>query len=418
MASRRKFLTNISQFGVYSSIGINLLNENLSMSDTAVSQDLSWKKIRKCFSISKSEIINLNNGSAGVMPNSVLKKHLEATEEINKYAPYEVNNKWEETLQKLLKNLAREFSISNGQLNLVRNTTEAINMILWGLPFKRNDEILYADWDYPFVNYTLQHLQKQKEVKLKTIKESLIDLNDDEILKLYEEQITPNTKLIIITWITHREGRILPVKRIRNLAKKNNIEVLIDGAHVPGQIEHSISDIDPEYYAASLHKWFNAPLGTGLLYINSSVIEKISPPISYHPKLQSQYVKFDYLGTRAFQNIKGIEEALVFLNKIGIKRKEEYLRSLSQYWISQVSDIPNLKILSPAHKYCAINSFFIKGIGSTKIKDRLEKEFKVHVKTSSYKRQKISFLRVSPNIYCNHKDLNRLIEGIHDIASS
>ena len=99
MASRRKFLTNISQFGVYSSIGINLLNENLSMSDTAVSQDLSWKKIRKCFSISKSEIINLNNGSAGVMPNSVLKKHLEATEEINKYAPYEVNNKWEETLQ-------------------------------------------------------------------------------------------------------------------------------------------------------------------------------------------------------------------------------------------------------------------------------------------------------------------------------
>jgi selenocysteine lyase/cysteine desulfurase len=418
MTSRRKFLTNISQLGVYSSIGINLLNENPSTSDPVVSHDISWKKIRKCFSISKSEIVNLNNGSAGVMPNSVLKKYLEATEEINKYAPYEVNNSWQETSHNLLNNLAREFGISNGQLNLVRNTTEAINMILWGLPFTKNDEVIYADWDYPFVNYTLQHLQKQKEVKLKTIKKSLIDLNDDEILKSYEEKITLKTKLIIITWITHREGRILPVKRIRNLAKKNNIEVLIDGAHVPGHIEHSLSDIDPEYYASSLHKWFNAPLGTGLLYINSSVIEKISPPISYHPKLQSQYVKFDYLGTRAFQNLKGIEEALVFLNKTGVQRKEEQLRSLSQYWISQVLDIPNLKILSPAHKFCAVNSFFIKGIGSTKIKDRLEKEFKVHVKTSSYERQKISFVRVSPNIYCNHKDLNRLIDGIHHIASS
>lgn len=418
MTSRRKFISEITQLGIYSGIGIKLLEDSSLNNISSERRDFSWKKIKKCFPISKNKTLNLNSGSAGVMPKSVLNQYIQATEEINRFAPYEVYNGWQETITSIFQDLGKEFGISNGTLNLVRNTTEAINLILWGLPFKKNDEIIYADWDYPYVDYTLKNIKTQKGIKTKIIKKSLLNITDDEIVNFYKEKITPNTKLIVITWITHREGRILPIKKIRTLAKENDIEVLVDGAHVAGQIQHSITEIDPEYYATSLHKWFNGPLGTGLLYINDSVLEKISPTISYHPKLQSQSNKFDYLGTRAFQNIMGIKEALVFLNKTGIQKKEAYLKSLTDYWVSNVKDIPNLTIMTSSNHYCAINSIFIKDKSSQKMKAALKDKFKVHVKTSSYEHQKLNFIRISTNLFCDKKDLDRLIEGIHYIASN
>jgi len=418
MTSRRKFLSGIAQLGLYSTFTINLKNGIATFQSPQDEKDISWKKIKKCFPISKNHILNLNNGSASVMPNSVSKKYNEAIVELNNHAPYEVFAKWQKRIERTYQNLASEFDIQKGQLVLVRNTTEAVNMILWGLPFEKKDEVIYADWDYPYMNYSLRHIRDQKSIKLKIIQSTLVQLNDEEIVNLYREKITQNTKLIIITWITHREGRILPVKKIRDLAKEHNIEVLIDGAHVPGHIAHSIDQIDPEYYATSLHKWFNAPLGTGLLYLNQDVVKKISPPISYAPNLKSDYVKYEYLGTRSFQDMIGVEEALIFLNKTGIERKQTYLKSLSDYWIANVKDIKGFNLMTSTEYTCAINSFYIEGTNTKLMKEKLQKEFNVHTKTSAYERQNMNFIRISPNIYSDYKDLDRLIDGIKQIVAS
>lgn len=411
MNSRRDFLAQTGLFSLGTALSINL-DKNMPKDISPSDKQISWKKIRKCFPISKHKYANFNNGSAGVMPSPVLKKHIEWTTQMNSFAPYEMQIGWADQASAILHRLAGHMGISSGQFSVVRNTTEAINMILWGIPFRENDEVIYADWDYPYVEFTLKHISKEKNVTLKNINSTLINLSDEDIVKFYKNKITRRTRLMIITWITHREGRILPVKEIKQLADEHGIEVLIDGAHVPGQIQHNISQIDPDYFATSLHKWLNGPIGTGLLYIKDSKINALKPPISYPPNKKNNFIKFEYLGTKSFQNIMTVDEALNFLELTGIERKEKRLKELSDYWIDQVKNIPDLKVISPADSYCAINSFTVKNLSVFNLKVWLKNNRNIHVKTSSYAKQKIHVVRVSPNIYSTFEELDRMIDGI------
>ena len=53
------------------------------------------------------------------------------------------------------------------------------------------------------------------------------------------------------------------------MAHRHGVEVMVDGAHAIGHIDVDIAELNCDYYGSSLHKWLNAPLGVGLLYVAS-----------------------------------------------------------------------------------------------------------------------------------------------------
>jgi len=416
MKNRRKFLHQIAVAGISMPFSVKI-PEYLSQSFTKdLNHDPDWDEIRSYFSASKHELINLNNGSSGVMPNPVLDKYIEYLRQINSFAPYHVFQGWEKACNENLFRLAQLINAKNGELAFVRNTTEAVNLILWGLNWNAGDEILKANWDYPLVDFTCERLKAEYKVNIRSIPENLYGLSDEEIVHLYENNITDKTKLIILTWITHREGQSLPVKKICQMAKSHDIEVLIDGAHTIGQIDIDLEDIGCDYFASSLHKWLNAPLGSGVLYIKQDRIPSHKPHISFDPKLIEDKKKYEYLGTRAFQNLMCLGPALDFLELTGIKKKEKRLKALSNYWIDALSSEKGLQIYTDKNRYCAVVSMGLESISAGKIKKILNSEFGVHVKSSGYPGR--SMIRVSPNIYTNFEDLDKFIEGIRKINAS
>ena len=99
--------------------------------------------------------------------------------------------------------------------------------------------------------------------------------SDEEIVALYEGQITNKTKLIMVCHQINITGHILPIRKICDMAHGYGVDVLVDGAHCVGQFDVSIDDLGCDYYASSLHKWLSTPLGAGLLYVNKKNIGKI-----------------------------------------------------------------------------------------------------------------------------------------------
>ena len=157
---------------------------------------------------------------------------------------------------------------------------------------------------------------------------SLKNLSDDDIVKNYEQQINKKTKLLIVTYITHREGHILPVKKICEMAHTYGVKVLLDSAHAVGQIDHSVDDIGCDYYTSSLHKWLNAPLGSGILYVKNDSLIELRPPLSYPSVNNDKINKIEYLGTRAFHNGMTLGHAIDELDHIGPVIKQERLHTL------------------------------------------------------------------------------------------
>lgn len=412
--SRRSFLKSSLALG----LGAHFFEPNDAILNLKRSEleDVNWKKIAKCFHSSASDILNFNNGSCGVMPKEVINTLHKATIKLNSFAPYAIFEEWQSDNKKVMDQLGQLLGVNKGALQLVRNTTEAINLILWGIPFKKTDEIIYANWDYPFVKNTIKHLQNQKGISSKIINVNIFEATDEEIVEFYKKKISKKTKLIICTWITHSNGRILPLQEIIKVAKEYDVKVLVDAAHQIGHLPSKTKSLDIDFLATSLHKWLNGPQGTGLLYIKDRNIENHLPPLSFDENKKSDAVKYSYLGTRAFQHLKAVESAINFLLKTGVENKFNRLKSLNNDWIEECLNLKEFKLLSKVGQYGGIASFNLSNIPSSKLKKALRDEFNIHSKTIYNSISKTSGIRISPNIYHHPKDMKKLSSALQILS--
>lgn len=413
MHNRRNFIRNITAAGLSIPFGVKIQGNWPTVGTQKEKNDIDWDEIRTHFLASSQKTINLNNGSSSNMPLPVLEYYQKSLVEINSFAPYKVLNSWTESIANQMERLAAIINAESGELAFVRNTTEAINIILWGLDLTAGDEVLRATWDYPLVNYSLNRLVEQKSIRINTIQERLYNLSDEEIVSLYDKNITESTKLIIVTWMTHKEGRILPIKKICELAHKRNIEVLVDGAHTIGQIDVNLKELNCDYYATSMHKWLNAPLGSGLLYIKKDLMESHHPILSYDASVEDLSLRYTYLGTHAYQNLKTLEAVLDYLDITGLPAKQARLHSLTQKWMKSLGEIDEVLLYTPIHSCCAVASMGIKGMYASQMKNILKNEYNIWVKATGYK--EVPMIRISPNMYTSEEEIDYFIASVKDM---
>ena len=163
--------------------------------------------------------------------------------------------------------LAKTVGCKGENLVITRNTTESLDLVISGFPWNQGDEAIFAIQDYGAMQDMFEQISKRYQVTLKKVSVPNHPKNDEEIVSLYESQITKNTKLLMVSHMINITGHILPVKKICNMAHGYGVKVLVDGAHCIGHFDFEIEELNCDYYGSSLHKWLATPLGAGLLYV-------------------------------------------------------------------------------------------------------------------------------------------------------
>lgn len=413
MSSRRQFVKGASMFGL--AINWPSLISKLPMSDPRNAESVDWGQVRDLFPISTWEKIHLNSGSAGVMPTPVQDHLIELIKKVNSKAPYEVWGEWQEIKMSNLSRLAEMTNCDHKELQIVRNTTEALNMIIYGLDLDGGDEIVMGQQDYPFAKNAWQNRAKRDGVIIKEV-DLQIPAKDEEILAAYDAVITDKTKVVHITHITHREGHIIPVKKLTTLAHGKGAQVVVDGAHAVANINLDFKDLDCDYFASSLHKWLNAPLGTGLLYVKEEKIKDLYNHPSSNLDAYDSMNKYEHLGTRAWANEIGIAAALDFHEALGHDNKLNRLQELKEYWTGQLEDVDNLKLktwIEPRYSG-AVATFSLDNISNGKIRNSLNKDYNIHAKSVGGKGG--GGIRVSPNVFTTKEELDQLVFAIRKMS--
>jgi len=377
-----------------------------------------WENIKSLYGIDHYPYLHLNSGSAGIMPTLVIQQLDRLKDQMNQSPPYEFWDGLKELRYTNVKRLGKLIGAKPEELAIVRNTTEAVNLTVFGTKTQPGDEWVCATSDYPYGIGAMDQVARTQGIKLNKIALDDVDtVSDEAIINRYAEAITPQTKLLLLSHMTFREGRLLPIKKITKLAHAQGAKVLLDAAHTYAHIDHDVKSLGIDYYATSLHKWLTAPHGTGLLYIKSGEAEFINPPL---PLIESDQGmdKFTHLGTRAFQDIVGINYSLTFQDVIGFKKKIKRLKALSDYWTSRVADIPKLKFHTPLEndQYGAVVAFSLKGLSGSVLLKRLYEDYSIHTKVSGYSGK--SFIRITPNLFTLESDLDKLVTAIHQIAKT
>jgi selenocysteine lyase/cysteine desulfurase len=240
--------------------------------------------------------------------------------------------------------------------------------------------------------------------------------NDNEIIDAYEKAITKKTKVILVTHLINLTGQILPARAIAEMAHAKGIEVIVDAAHSFAQLDYKIPELDCDYYGASLHKWLCCPLGTGIMYMKKEKIAKTWPLFGDTGQPDDSITKFEHIGTHPVSTNLTIASAIKFHNSIGSKRKEERLRYLKNYWVTQVKDLPKVIINTPFEdeRSCALANFAIDGMQPNAVADYLYDKHKIF--TVGINRESVKGVRVTPHLYTTKAELDLLVKAIQELS--
>lgn len=375
-----------------------------------------WRQIRLAYAASPN-IINLNNGGVSPSPRATM----DAIDYYNRMcceAPsYYMWRILDQDREPLRENLATLAGVSADEIAINRNATEALNSIIFGLSLKAGDEVVLSKYDYPNMINAWKQREKRDGIKLVWVDLELPSTDEDYLTQAYTEKFTERTRLVHITHIINWNGQILPARRIADIAHKQGVEVLVDAAHSFAVLDYKIPDLGCDYWGTSLHKFLCGPLGTGMMWIRKEKIAGIWPLLSNNEPNGADIRKFESLGTRSFPIEMGIGYSLDLHNLIGSKRKQERLHYLKNYWMSQVKEVPGIKFYtSPNPKWsCAIGNFGFEGKKPVEIADQLFNKHKIH--TVAIEWEKISGVRVTPNVYTTLDELDKLVKAIRGMGA-
>ena len=390
-------------------------SETESLPYPATNESDFWERIRKDYRL-KPEYINLENGYYNFVPTPILNKYIEHVKEVNYEASYYMRTVQWDNKKSAVVRLAKLVNCSEKELIVTRNTTESLDMIIGGFPWEKGDEAVFAKQDYGAMRI---HFYQQKERYGIVCKEVSIPnhpSSDEEIVQLYESQITPKTKLLMVCHMVNITGQILPIRKICDMAHSHGVEVMVDGAHCVGHIKVDIEELNCDYYGSSLHKWLSVPLGAGILYVKEKHIPKIWPLLAEHEKDPTKIRRLNHTGTHPVHTDLTINDSINYLKMIGLERKEERLRYIQRYWSNQLREVKNVVVNTPVeeHRSCGIANVGIKNMKPHDLAKTLLEEFKIWTVAIDY--ENVHGCRITPNVYTTTDELDYFVNAMKTLA--
>lgn len=418
MVNRKEFISRLGGVALgLTAFGIHdVKSSNLEKFPSKGTSDLVfWKNLRKQFPL-KEDLIFLNNGTNGIVPNVVLNRVSESLLHTNKNAIYGGGT------EKLLEELAVFLNVEKEEVGLSHNVTEGNNIICWGLPLKKGDEVLISDQEH--VGNALTWLNRQKVEGI--VVKSFSALHEtDIILENIKKGITSKTRVITLPHILCTTGQIMPIKEICALAKEKGIYTVIDGAHGPGMLQMDLKDLGCDAYTSCGHKWMLAPAGTGFFYLRKELLNEVQAKfVGAHSDLGwdinkgiSEYYPSAhryYYGTQSAALYEGLTEAIHFHRSIGTdlveKRCKELANHLYDGLLNLNSKVNILSSKDPKNRG---------GIIGFKFKEKASLDFYKFVFNKGYKvrivpESNLDSLRVSTHVYNSIDEVDGILKLIKE----
>ena len=374
-------------------------------------EETYWTEVRKLFLIPEDEIY-LNNGTVGSSPTPVLKAVFEGYRDAERLAQADPEDypiwgyaAWNEFRDPL----AGFIGCKRDELALLRNATEANSYIANGIDLKAGDEVLMTDQEHPGGEHPWNLRAKRYGIVVKKVTLPRPVPDTATVLNLFNEAITPRTRVIFFSHITTVTGVVLPAKELAALARSKGILSAVDGAHVPGMMRLNVQELGCDMYSASPHKWMQAPKGTGFLYVRDEVIDRLWNTIASEgwddTKIRAE--RFQRIGSSNVPTLCGLRASIEFANQIGMDRIEKRQRKMADYIHDQIVQRGAKSWTSPdAAMRCAIATVTIAPYQMPEPEMWMWKQKKIRIRGGLP-----SKVRLSTPYYLRKKDIDRFLDA-------
>ncbi|MEU4345046.1 aminotransferase class V-fold PLP-dependent enzyme [Nocardia sp. NPDC023852] len=369
------------------------------------------------------QVINLENGYYGIMPAPVRREYLRNMDRLNQLNSYLLRTTYKAELEHIRERLAAAAGVSAEEVTLTRGGTEALQNLIAGYNRLRpGDAVMYADLDYHSCQYAVNALRHRRGVEIVRIVIPEPPTRQ-AVLDTYSRALRdhPRVRLLLLSHMNNRTGLVVPVREIVAMARERDVDVIVDAAHSWGQLDFTIPDLDVEFAGFSLHKWINAPLGAGFLYVRKNRLADIDAAFADETYPAGDIRSRVHSGTLDVAAFLTLPTALDCHEALGASVKEARLRYLRNRWVDQVRQIDNLEILTPddSSMYGAITSFRLSGRTSQADNEAIAGYLLDTYRIFTVRRGGVAggdCVRVTPAQFTPTGHVDQLATALHDVA--
>lgn len=379
--------------------------------NAAADGDAYWTLVRSHFPFIEQRV-PMNAANLCPSPRAVSERAAEWTRDMDNDCSARNREKFAGLLEESRSRIAGLLGVSADEVALVRNTSEANNIINNGLPLKSGDEVVVWDQNHPTNNVAWDVRAARYGVVVKRVSTPQSPRNASELIDAFARALTPRTRVLTITHVSNVSGVRLPAKQLCEMARGRGIFVHVDGAQTWGAFNVNLRELGCDSYSASAHKWFLGPREVGLLYVRQERVAEIWPNTvapGWGEDATPDVVgarKFESLGQRDDAKLAAIRTTADFHGAIGVSRVDARVLELATALKSKLRalDVPLATPMDPALSggVVIVRAAAAKG---KQAYQTLDSKFGIAGAATGG-------LRLCPHIYNTMSHIDRAVEGI------
>jgi cysteine desulfurase/selenocysteine lyase len=378
-----------------------------------------------------SEVIYLDSAATSLSPEPVLAAMLEYEHVFRANTGRGVHRLAQIATQKFWdarQKVRRFIGAEGGELVFTRNTTEALNMVALGLPWKKGDRVVTTLLEHHSNLLPWMRARDRHGIDLRIIPPAADGSFDMADLK---KEITPGTRLVAVTHASNVLGNLVPVREIAAICRERGAFLLVDGAQSVPHIPVNVEQLGCDFFCFSGHKMLG-PTGTGVLWMRRPEIE----PLLVGGGAVEQVTATGYTlaagparyegGTPNIAGALGLGRAVGYLEDLGMEEIRKHEQALTKQMIEGLSGIDGVRIFGPEAIAGRIGvvSFNVKDMHPHDVAHLLDEEADIMVRSGHHcciplmTRLGVpdGTVRASLHCYNNAEDVEKLIETVRMIA--
>ena len=160
-------------------------------------------------------------------------------------------------------------------VSFVKNTSHGISIVARGLDWKRGDNVVLVEGEFPANAYPWLPL-KEKGVELRFVSQG-----EDGVIETagVAALIDSRTRVLAISSVQYWSGFRADLEALGALCKGAGVYLLVDAIQSLGVVPMDVERYNVDFLAADGHKWLMAPEGTGIFYCREGLAERLDPPL-------------------------------------------------------------------------------------------------------------------------------------------
>ena len=266
---------------------------------------------------------------------------------------------WIETETRLRKNIqALINSPSPDDIALVKNTSEALSFVAYGIDWRPGDNIVITNQEFPSNRIVWESLQSEGvELRVADItpndsrspEQCVIDACDDR------------TRLVSVSSVQYASGLKMQLAAIGRFCKSQNILFCVDAIQSVGAVIFDVQEIQADFAMADGHKWMLGPEGLAFFYCAAHVRDSLKLT-QYGWHMVEDMGNFDETSwqtaksSRRFEcgspnmlGIHALQASVSLILELGMSYIEEQIRQNTKLMLELVQNHSQLQLLSPSN---------------------------------------------------------------------